>query len=192
MIYRLERLFTNNKEQHEAAKRLLAYALRHEYGIVYDENKIEKNQWGKPYISAFPQIFYSVTHCSSAVAVITAPYRVGIDTEAVREYSPLVINRVCSEDEKAYIDASLDKNTAFFRLWTLKESYIKALGMGLAFPMRKAPFHIGEALKVETPLCGCRFKLIENGSNVITAVCAMKENINDDPFILRDVKYTEI
>lgn len=192
MIYKTEGLFDNKQEQHETAKRLLKYALHREYGIVYDNNRIEKNQWGKPYLSAFPQVFYSVTHCKRAVAVITAPFRVGIDAEAVKEYSDTVARRICSETEMAYIDSAHDKNIAFFRLWTLKESYIKALGLGLTFPMSKAAFCIDGDLQISTPLCGCRFKLIENNSDVVMAVCAMNGAADDGLFQLRDVKYTEI
>ena len=191
MIYIIKGLFTDKKEQHETAKKLLKYALHREYGIVYDDNEIEKNQWGKPYLSAFPQIFYNVTHCDSAVAVILAPCRVGIDCETVKDYLPAVEKRICTEAEKKYIEESSNKNTAFFRLWTLKESYIKALGMGFAFPLKKAEFHVDEALNVETPLLGCRFKLTDNGS-FITAACSMNEDVSDELFKMCDVKYTEI
>ena len=37
--------------------------------------------------------------------------------------------------EAEYIAASQDKNRAFFKLWTLKESYMKMTGRGMSIPL---------------------------------------------------------
>ncbi|MBQ9833489.1 MAG: 4'-phosphopantetheinyl transferase superfamily protein [Clostridia bacterium] len=192
MIFTLCGSFNDKKEQHETAKRLLSYALYRETGMVYEQQKIKKNDWGKPYVSAFPQVFYSVTHCSGAVAVGIAPCRIGVDAENIRGFSEAVAKRVCSDKEFRYIANSTDRNRAFFRLWTLKESYIKALGVGFSFPMREANFEIDEKLNVKTSLCGCRFRLIENKHGLIIAACIMSDDDSVGSFMLCDTAHTEI
>ena len=60
---------------------------------------------------------------------------VGVDIEQCREVNYLSLaRRFFHAEETAFLSASADPCGAFFTLWTLKESYLKAEGVGFAVP----------------------------------------------------------
>lgn len=130
------------KDQHIHAHRLLRECLR-PLGIHYDDSTpIIKGEYGKPALAEHPEIHFNISHSDGIAACIAGKRQCGIDCERIREFRPNILKRVFSEQEQMYFRNVPDeeKNTAFFRLWTLKEAYIKAIGMGLSFPMSKAEF----------------------------------------------------
>lgn len=52
-----------------------------------------------------------------------------------------VENRVFTLDESKLLDSSEDENAAFFSLWTLKESWLKAIGTGFAGNAKEIEFY---------------------------------------------------
>jgi len=68
------------------------------------------------------------------------PEPVGIDVESVRPLSKMmrIAARFFSEKERSYLETKPEHQRleAFFDLWTLKESYIKAVGTGLSRPLK--------------------------------------------------------
>lgn len=43
--------------------------------------------------------------------------------------------RFFTVEEAEFINKSTDRNSAFFEIWTKKESFVKAVGKGLAIPL---------------------------------------------------------
>lgn len=84
-----------------------------------------------------PAPIFSLSHTRSAVAVaVAADGEVGTDVENVERRSdfPSLARRFFSTEECAHIAGSGDpteRRRRFVQYWTLKESYLKALGMGL-------------------------------------------------------------
>jgi len=72
--------------------------------------------------------------------------------EPVRDFFTSM--RSCfTPSEWKVIDAPLDDSSKlkyFFIHWTLKESYIKAVGIGLGFELHRAQFNLSEDLKSAT------------------------------------------
>ena len=58
-----------------------------------------------------------------------------MDIQKSAVYSPALVNRFFAEAERDYIEAAQDKNCAFTEIWSLKESYIKAVGTGMHMPL---------------------------------------------------------
>lgn len=146
MIYMTS--FSQRKErkhvaEHEAGIRLLQYALWEEYGI----NKlpeIEKSACGKPYFPAYSYIQFNISHSGERAVCALGQMELGIDVEHKREIKDSLIKRTLTENEKIWLEQSKDKKTAFIRLWTLKESYIKATGEGLRTDLRTVEFMLPE------------------------------------------------
>lgn len=81
---------------------------------------------------------FNLSH-SEGMAALAASYeaRIGVDIEFIR---PLTLNEMAwplSEAEQATL-ATIDepeRTRAFFRYWTLKEAFIKAVGTGVSLPL---------------------------------------------------------
>lgn len=140
LIISLKKL--SHDKQHEYAHKLLRSCLK-KSGIDYsDKTEIICGEYGKPALADYPGIHYNITHADGITACITGKTECGIDAEMVRRYRPNVIRRAFSDAEKKLMDeaAEEEKNLLFFRLWTLKEAYVKAIGIGVSYPMSTAEF----------------------------------------------------
>ena len=114
------------------------------------------NEYGRPEIDE-PQdarwLKFNLSHTKGLIALIVARDReVGVDVEdrertgrllnvADRYFSPQEVNALRALPEK-------DKLDRFFLYWTLKESYIKARGMGLAIPLSQFSFAIASDISI--------------------------------------------
>lgn len=130
----------DRKTEHLLGRRLLEYGLKEEYGRVYD---IEQIEGGKPYLPKAPHIHFNISHTKGIVVCIIGKKEIGIDIEYIREAKDSLICRICSSAEKEYIcEKPEDRNRRFTSIWTLKESYIKAIGKGLSFSLKEIEFFI--------------------------------------------------
>lgn len=108
-----------------------------------------KGEHGKPYIgnNGYKDLFFSLSHTKGLVALYIAKgHEVGCDVEghkaSVRGRD--IAKRFFSSDEvDEYMafEESL-RYSYFFDYWSLKESYIKAKGKGLAIPLGKFSFRL--------------------------------------------------
>jgi 4'-phosphopantetheinyl transferase len=94
---------------------------------------------GKPTLA---NIFFNLAHSGArALLGITEDTRIGVDIEEARPLDDLedVAKNVFSPDElqrwQNLTDA--EKVAAFYRLWTRKEAYLKAIGEGIAHRLQK-------------------------------------------------------
>ncbi len=60
---------------------------------------------------------------------------VGVDIQTVGPHRPRILQRVCSREERAWLDEQSDLWAAFAQLWALKESRAKYTGAGLTSPI---------------------------------------------------------
>ena len=129
-------------EETQNGRRLLRYALTKEYGIDSDTLTIEKGEHGKPFFKDRKDIFFNISHSGDYVAVVLGDCPLGVDVQVIREVKPRLIDKLCNEREKDFVLSSGNPDNAFITLWALKESYIKAIGKGMSFPMDKINFDI--------------------------------------------------
>ena len=149
----------DKKELHSHAHRLLRECLR-PYGIDYTaETPVIKGKMGKPSLAEHPDIHYNISHADGIAACIVSERECGIDCEKVRGFRPNVMKRAFSEKERDMVEKAPDdmKDLLFFRLWTLKEAYVKALGTGIAFPLDTAGFGF-DGCGITTDIRGFRFR----------------------------------
>jgi 4'-phosphopantetheinyl transferase len=98
---------------------------------------------GKPHLAHPPEakshLHFNLTHSGQLALIGLATIELGVDVEKIRHLECLtdIARRHFSEAEFAALDA-LDgsaRELAFYRCWTRKEAYIKALGEGLTMPL---------------------------------------------------------
>ena len=168
-----EQHFNTLEEQQEMAAELLREEMQNEYHLDVDWGYIRKNAWGKPYLSDRPDIHYSISHCRGGVALSVSSGKTGIDIENVRAFSMTTARKVLSDDEMFMITRSVCPEREFFKLWTLKESYVKAVGTGLSYPLKNISFSIDQDLTVQCNRKGCLFCIFEKDPRFVAAVCCL-------------------
>lgn len=119
---------------HDAAAQIL--------GVDTYIMKMEKSQHGKPYFPNCPQLQFNISHSGEYAAAAICSCPVGVDVQTVRPIKDSLIAKLCRNGEDNYVGSQPDRSRAFIRLWTLKESYIKATGEGMSFPMDEMNFRI--------------------------------------------------
>lgn len=118
-----------------AAYVLLVDMLKEE-GLLRDLPRIVYAENGKPFLANYPDVHFNMSHCRNAVAVALHDAPVGIDVESRRSVSRAVVERVCCRQELSVIDAAVDPEMEFLRLWTQKEALLKCTGVGIRDNMR--------------------------------------------------------
>ena len=111
---------------------LLRELLKEHYNAQETEISIISLSSGKPVAEVRgKEVFVSMSHSGDFVACAVSDTSVGIDLEVKREYKPTVY-KALNEAEREFILKSKDEASAFFKVWTAKEAYVKLTGKGLA------------------------------------------------------------
>jgi 4'-phosphopantetheinyl transferase len=110
-------------------------------GIQPDKLRFGVNDYGKPYLlNKGATVRFNISHSAGqGLIAISKNREVGVDIEIVREdasFSGLAA-RYFSPAEISSLQAVPDEHRSdlFFRIWTRKEAYIKARGLGMAVPL---------------------------------------------------------
>ena len=123
---------------------LLLSFLRKKEGI---EAPLVYNEHGKAYFEGNP-LYFNLSHSGSYVALAYDKLDLGVDIEAHREVDEGIFPKVFTPAEQALLHQKEGeaKKAMFFRLWTEKESYLKAVGVGLSKPLSSVDFsaHAGQ------------------------------------------------
>ena len=113
---------------------LLDYGLR-QLGIDAAAAEFITNGRGKPALKDHPEICFNLSHSGDHAVCAFSGLPVGCDIERIRPVDLKIARRCFSEEECAEIFTQTDeeqRTAAFFRVWTRRESYAKAVGLGLA------------------------------------------------------------
>lgn len=136
-----------HKYQRKLEDEILNYGLKNMFDIDGTRKIIEKGKYGKPYLKGMEQYQYNISNTDGMVACALSEVAVGVDVEKKRDFPRNILRKCTSAQETAYILETGDekqKAERFFRLWTLKESYIKMTGEGMRIPLKEVEFCISE------------------------------------------------
>ena len=193
-------LDTEERQQHQ---RYIPPAKRHEYlvtrvlvrtvlgkmlGLPPATLHFVKNEWGRPALAPgllSANIHFNVSHTDGlVVCLVSSEHEVGVDTELLSRAPTLLrlAPNVFASDELEALSALPEKKQAqrAVHLWTLKESYIKARGMGLSIPLDSFAFRFDQSniiLELANPLeddqtCW-EFETHQLGSHIISATLSL-------------------
>jgi 4'-phosphopantetheinyl transferase len=98
-------------------------------------------KYGKPFL-ANSDLYFNISHTDGlALLAFLRKREVGVDVERVRPQSDVlkIAERFFSERERRDLRSLTGEevHAAFFRCWTRKEAYIKAVGEGLSLPLHQ-------------------------------------------------------
>jgi len=148
--------FARDRRRYLMTRWLIRSLLSRYAPIAPRDWRFETNAYGRPRIAnALPQakrLRFNISHSASLIVVaLTVEREVGVDVEHTARAAPLEIaQQFFSADEAQalrQLPAELQPSR-FWDLWTLKESYIKARGMGLSLPLDRFSFSFEGAHEV--------------------------------------------
>lgn len=178
--YHLENEENKHQKEHQAGLNLLRYGLKEVYHLPFSKEdfteELGKGEHGKPYLKRFPQICFNISHSNGIAVCAISQSEVGIDVERIGTFRSAVARRVLTEKEIEFLEtlAEHERGEMFYRFWTLKESYLKLDGSGLARDPREIEFQMGKQADKWLAFCEdprvwcCQKKLTED---CMMAVC---------------------
>ncbi|XP_078602362.1 L-aminoadipate-semialdehyde dehydrogenase-phosphopantetheinyl transferase-like [Branchiostoma floridae x Branchiostoma japonicum] len=151
-------VFAKDAKYAMAGRLLIRKAISDQLGIPWKDIRLGRTEKGKPYLTnevdADHALFsFNVSH-SGDYAVLAAESRnvVGVDVMKVdypnRGDVPeffRMMRRQFTEHEWSTIKtprSEWEQLKLFYRHWCLKESYVKALGVGIGFELQRIDFHL--------------------------------------------------
>lgn len=145
------------------------------------------DEWGRPQLRDPPvsarDLSFNISHTDDIVLVaLTRGAALGVDIEwhDTRTHRMALAERYFAHGEAASLRKLPPEQqlAGFFDLWTLKEAYIKARGLGLSIPLKKFAFvledsriHFAADPSVEPDSSQWRFWLMHPSANHSAAVC---------------------
>lgn len=143
--YRTESL----RQHYRRARAALRHLLAQRTGVDAAAIELVTGRYGKPELAGGACQFNLSHSGQRALIGLTSGDPIGVDLEMAAGGSPDLadlIEMVCHPDERAHMARLPEEGRAalFYRLWTRKEAYCKALGVGLALPFNGLRVGIGE------------------------------------------------
>lgn len=126
-----------HKDAHFAALDLLGAALAEDFGVRHAV--IRRVGLGKPQLM-HDFLHINISHCKGLAVAACGKIPLGVDAEAPRAVRESLLQKVCTAEEIAQIQAADDGNRMFARFWTLKEAFAKYTGEGIGLDFSKLGF----------------------------------------------------
>jgi 4'-phosphopantetheinyl transferase len=132
--------FPHLREAFTLARGALRILLGRAEGAAPEDVRFSYGAKGKPELTPRSRVQFNASHSADlALIAITLDREIGVDVEQVRPMRDLagIAARFFSAGETAQLNSlpQDQREAAFFRCWTRKEAYIKAIGDGLSVPL---------------------------------------------------------
>ena len=124
----------------EMGGRLLEYAVSRLYRIGVPELSRDKGEHGKPCFRIHPEVRFNISHSGDLVICAVSDFEIGID---IQEKSRMNTDRIAkkvmsSAEHKKYLESS-ERQDFIYRVWVMKESYVKWTGDGITRELHSLP-----------------------------------------------------
>ncbi len=104
-----------------------------------------KNEYGKPFLNNVADVYFSLSHSEEYVLCGISDKELGVDIEKINEIELDIAEDFFHHREYKVILKQLEEQRLqyFYRIWCLKESYLKYIGTGLSTPLNS--FYVNES-----------------------------------------------
>lgn len=166
-------VFAKDKKLSMGVELLLRNALG-ELGEDMKDMVLVKN--GKPALRG-SDIQFNLSHSETKVMCSVSDADVGCDVEMIRPIDLDIARRYFFDSEFRAIESceGADMYDQFYRFWTLKESFMKATGLGMELPLNAFKIALGDPITVEQSVDGreYRFREFSVGDRYRYACCSV-------------------
>ncbi len=160
---------------------ILKTALSKELNIPRSQIKILTDEHGKPHLPN-DERYFNLSHTKDLIVLATDDQPIGIDAELIVPFDEVedLKNTLSSQEREQFQHIPKKHQLHFFyKLWTLKESYLKAIGKGLSISLDSFTIALSEqAILKSAPDddLDWHLKLYTPASNYICAVCSRNKD----------------
>ena len=154
--------FDKDRIQSMGVEILLRRALE-DHGVDYRSLGISTGRYGKPYFNGCGLCF-NLSHSEERVMCSVSEDDVGCDVEKVHTIDLEIARRYFFGSEYETICSEKDperRYDLFFRFWTLKESFMKATGLGFELPLDSFRIELGDRITVDQKVDGRDYRFME-------------------------------
>ncbi len=166
-------MLANEKDRRLAvtAHRLLCFSLHKVFGTVLTAEDWARGWHGKPYLKRAPHVHFNISHSGKVAMCALHSAPVGADVELIKTIDDNAAVLSLSDEELKAVQAAVDKDSFFYKIWTMKEAYVKFCGRGLGGGLKKLTVYpYGD--DIISNVSGCKFALIDAVPGYQAAVCA--------------------
>lgn len=99
------------------------------------EIMIDYGKYGKPFINASSGLHFNISHSGDWAVCAVSKFPVGIDIELIQPIDLSIAKNCFTEKEFETMIGFTDKTeqySYFYKIWTIKESYLKTIGLGFS------------------------------------------------------------
>ena len=175
-----------NGDQHGTAELLLNRSLE-QCTNVQTPVQYHRNEHGKPYLTDAPETYVNWSHSGDYVLCVVSDSEVGIDLQKMdREPGKNLIRKALTlQEQKAYEQMEPERQKKrFYEYWSLKESFLKALGTGFYTSLARFQVNFKEEnpvieQQINTKSYACQL-LDFRESEYVAAVCVENSRIKGE------------
>lgn len=177
--------FWEERQRSLLGRLLTRYAIIKNFCINNNDITIVENKYGKPFLFGDNKISFNVSHSKDWVVCAINTSAIGIDVQEIKDMKLSIADRFFTKQENDYLASLNEKEQlhGFYDIWSLKEAYIKALGLGLSMPLKE--FSIIKSLDSIQVKCvkdnDFYFKQYDIGEEYKLSVCS-KDNCFSNTF----------
>jgi 4'-phosphopantetheinyl transferase len=152
--------FEKDRREYLTSRALVRFALSQYRLLAPEAWRFQVNAYGKPSPDPECGLRFNVSNSPGLVVCLVAQgAEVGVDLESYERAGEIaeLSERVFSPLELAQLEElhGSEKTNRALCLWTLKEAYLKAQGMGLSLPLNKLSFLFGGPAGIRLELDSC-------------------------------------
>lgn len=126
-------VFQRDKEIAVFTECFARYCISKKFGLSFEAMTFSRNSYGKPYLTNTSDVLFNVSHSGNYIICGVSSKPVGVDVEEFGKAPLEVAEYFFNMDEKRALreKSGEEADKLFYALWTLKEAYLKRVGIGL-------------------------------------------------------------
>lgn len=137
------------------------------------------DKYGRPVLKG-EKAYISVSHSSNMALVAISEYEVGCDIEKISDADMKIAKRFFAADEyeKLGLLPENERNEAFFKYWTAKESFVKCIGLGMKIPFDSFEIVCENSVSIKQSYSDEKYSIVQSNaiSGYAISACIKGEN----------------
>lgn len=136
------------------------------------------DKFGKPYFH-HSKVHFNISHSGNYVIAAVSRHKIGIDIQRIQQDKHRIAEKNFLSSECEYINEVEDEITIqqrFCEIWTVKEAYLKNIGIGLRKPLNSFEVSLSDGVPQVIGKPEYRFVQLKLDERYIVAVCASRKD----------------